>query len=635
MTGRINIAVRGILPVTLVLFVASMVGSQVNNATALVTPPTPLDSSYWSTIHNSAIRAGHMTNGEALDYLFKYGGYSPNTTGSPGSVSMPPGYSALSATKQGDARAIGDYLSKLNVQANSGTASLERTRARTALSQLWRARIAASTLPLLQSAGRWFPIIGAGLLSWQIGRAIGDTVYAQAEPDYANADVTGARVEWRTDSLSGVIGYHVHIQVSGVYAGDTAIFNCTTVGASPCDAAFRVDAWNKLLEAQAALTVGDFQLFAVGSPVGGKQRYRLTAQDATAWDNEVLNNPRTISQTAPVGWSSNMTTTGFNPSGGSATAIGSTPMTNGVNSLDDNTTSKQVGEHVVTGLDDADYPDPLDVPFFFEMPDCIGLTYAACVDLLEALGYLGSITESVLTWETAVIGIMAAGVTATDPIPGETYPVGDPIIITRNPDVMPLIVPSPEETIPRPTIDDVPDLYPSPTWAPDIVVVSETLADPTVGPNAIIRSDPVSGTRIDPSSGPDVPVTVYVNPPTVPPVDEGTDNGINFHPVSDIDWGCKFPFGLISCYALAVTEFFDVAPDAPSFTFTLGPIDTPVGELGLGSGTVDLEVADDYMAMWRSILSVALWIGAVYYVASRFLGFNAGGDPGEAIDDVL
>jgi len=583
MTRAITRPMGVIALVTLVLFLASMAGWQVNNATALVTPPTPLDSRYWATIHNSAIRPGHLTNGEALDYLFKYGGYSSNTTGSPGSVTLPAGWNSLSATKQADAKAIGDYLSKLNVQALSGTDSLERGRARTALGQLWRARIAAGTLPtIVGTAGRFFPIIGAGLLSWQIGRSIGDIVYAEAEPDYANADVTGARVEWRTDSLSGVIGFHVHLQISGVYSGETSAYNCTSVGSSPCDAAFRVDAWNKLLEAQAALTKGDFQLIAVGSPVGGKQRYRLTAQDPTEFEDEILNNARNISATAPSGWTPNLTTTGFNPSGGSATAIGSTPMTNGVNSLDDDPTAKAVGEHAVTGLDDADYPDPLDVPFFLEMPDCIGLTYAACVDLLEALGYLGSITEDVLDWETAVIGIAAEGITMTSPSPGEVFPTGDPIIITRNPATMPLIVPSPEETIPRPTIDDVPAVYPAPDWAPDVVVVSETLADPTVGPNAIIRSDPASGTRVDPSSGPDVPITVYVNPPTVPPVDEGTDNGINFHPVSDIDWGCKFPFGLISCYAIAVTELFDVEPDAPAWTFVFDGVETPVGTFDLG-----------------------------------------------------
>jgi hypothetical protein len=41
------------------------------------------------------------------------------------------------------------------------------------------------------------------------------------------------------------------------------------------------------------------------------------------------------------------------------------------------------------------------------------------------------------------------------------------------------------------------------------------------------------------------------------------------------------------------------------------------------------------MAIIRSLISVALWVGAVYFLASRLLGFTAGGDPAAAADEAL
>jgi len=38
------------------------------------------------------------------------------------------------------------------------------------------------------------------------------------------------------------------------------------------------------------------------------------------------------------------------------------------------------------------------------------------------------------------------------------------------------------------------------------------------------------------------------------------------------------------------------------------------------------------MSIWRDLLSVALWVGAVWVIATRLLGLNLG-DPGEAVDD--
>jgi len=42
---------------------------------------------------------------------------------------------------------------------------------------------------------------------------------------------------------------------------------------------------------------------------------------------------------------------------------------------------------------------------------------------------------------------------------------------------------------------------------------------------------------------------------------------------------------------------------------------------------------NDYMAIWRDILSLFMWIGAIWWIAAKFLGIHHTGDPGAAIDD--
>jgi hypothetical protein len=133
-------------------------------------------------------------------------------------------------------------------------------------------------------------------------------------------------------------------------------------------------------------------------------------------------------------------------------------------------------------------------------------------------------------------------------------------------------------------------------------------------------------------------ITIKEKPVTsvLPPPSGGGGGGgsIDFSPITDLDPGCKFPYGLF-CYAQDVTGWFDVSPDAPEFTFTING-----GEIGghaiAGGGGYDVDLGDTgldgYMAIWRTLLSIALWVGAVWMLASRLLGLNLG-DPGEAVDD--
>lgn len=167
---------------------------------------------------------------------------------------------------------------------------------------------------------------------------------------------------------------------------------------------------------------------------------------------------------------------------------------------------------------------------------------------------------------------------------------------------------------------------------------------PGYGPHAVTRVvndatgevyDPLNWPTTDPRISNGAPLTVRYNSDTAAPAptEGATPGALDFTPLTSIDFGCKFPYGLF-CYAADVTGWFDVTPTAPDFAFTIPGFN--VGGTGLGPTSYSYDVSLDnmsgYMATIRSILAVVLWVGAVWFLASRLLGFQAG-DPGEAIDD--
>lgn len=187
--------------------------------------------------------------------------------------------------------------------------------------------------------------------------------------------------------------------------------------------------------------------------------------------------------------------------------------------------------------------------------------------------------------------------------------------------------------------------------------VAEATALDGYGPNAVTRVqyvgedgvthtlDPLRWPTTAPTARVNTAVTIRYNASsaTPAPTDTGTSGwtpstatpgGIDFGPLRSLDFGCKFPYGLF-CYAKDVTGWFNVTPQAPDFNLALN--DLKVGGTTFVSGLhydVNLDVLDSYMATIRTILSVVVWVGAVWMLASRLLGLNAG-DPGEAIDDGL
>lgn len=187
-----------------------------------------------------------------------------------------------------------------------------------------------------------------------------------------------------------------------------------------------------------------------------------------------------------------------------------------------------------------------------------------------------------------------------------------------------------------------------------ITDIEESTALPGYGPNAVTRIqagthvyDPASWPTTDPDINAYQDLTVRHNPSTATPQATDTNGAggawspstatpgpIDFTPLTGITFGCKFPFGLF-CYASDVTGWFNVTPAAPSFNFSIpGFTVSGVSLTSANDFNVSLSILDTYMATIRTILAVALWVGAGWYVASRFLNLQLG-DPGAAVDEGL
>lgn len=294
------------------------------------------------------------------------------------------------------------------------------------------------------------------------------------------------------------------------------------------------------------------------------------------------------------------------------------------------------------------------------MPDCTGLTQDQCTALLESAGEIGTITIETLSPGGANVDLPAGSIVSTDPAGGAQVDSNTAITISVNPDAadMPFALPQP---LSNETYDQYIARLQALGWVGTAtqIVLDSSNADSATGPNGVVQINLVTAngttTLVKRAYWPatsiavlkSAPITFSVNPPTEPPAPDpgpgpgetpgGTPSGaIDFTPITSIDPGCRFPYGFI-CYAKEVSDWFNVAPQAPSFDFTIGSTTGLEGEIGQHDFHVDLGDSrvglDGYMSLIRDLESIVLWIGGVYFLATRLLGFNAGGDPGEVIDE--
>jgi hypothetical protein len=296
----------------------------------------------------------------------------------------------------------------------------------------------------------------------------------------------------------------------------------------------------------------------------------------------------------------------------------------------------------------------------FSMPNCVGLAYAACTSALTAAGFTGTAAYTQLTLATAVT-TSSAGTVITQPSPPTTtLPKTGTITFTRNPDVMPVLLPQPEL---NETYDQYKTRLITLGWlgVATFLALDPANADPRLGPDAPVRVRVTTTTgtqtlvpfgwplplpRIDPNAN----IQIDRNPadmaPAVdaPPVPgSGPDPGIggsagsgdcdcpaiDLTPLTQATPSDKFPFGVFTWLG-DVLGVFHVSPVAPGFDID---VSASVGGVSMPHYEGDLSAFSGYMNTIRTMISWALWIGAVWFVGSRMLGFNAGGDLSEAADD--
>lgn len=286
----------------------------------------------------------------------------------------------------------------------------------------------------------------------------------------------------------------------------------------------------------------------------------------------------------------------------------------------------------------------------FEMPDCEGLTAAACLALLEAEGWVGSSSSNDLGIDDAVLALGGGLVTTTNPAAGVGAIAPDADIeLNLNPDPMPL------ELVAQLANETGSAYLTRIGFEGDVTYVTlpvET-SDPARGPDSPVRVQapaPAGGTRsiavplpgLDPPAqrvpnDPGTEITVYLNSPDMPPVDGGGGGcepwmsaEPDFTPITGLELGDKFPFGIF-VWADELLDAFTTSAVAPGWDHPMPSAGThPVADYSW-----DLSFFDDYMNIWRQLLSFCLWIGAIWYIGTSLLGVRGAGDPGEAIDDVI
>jgi hypothetical protein len=204
-------------------------------------------------------------------------------------------------------------------------------------------------------------------------------------------------------------------------------------------------------------------------------------------------------------------------------------------------------------LGQAEALNPLAV--YVDVPNCDGLGYSACEDLLEEVELVPEIDFR--TWETADVSQPAGAVLALQPEADATVEGGSPVVIEANPDEagMPVLVPSP---LPGETYDAYIARL-APNLDPSRVTVSPEFTDPGTGPDGVIRTVPKSGTRVNPET--ETEIDVHTNPADAP-VPAGTPwsapaiPAIDLSPLAGVSIGCNdFPFGVFCWIGSGLTAW--------------------------------------------------------------------------------
>jgi beta-lactam-binding protein with PASTA domain len=267
---------------------------------------------------------------------------------------------------------------------------------------------------------------------------------------------------------------------------------------------------------------------------------------------------------------------------------------------------ERVGEKVASKIGGSEVQNPY--ALMVEVPNCDGLVYAACEELLEERGL--NPTRVKRGWSEADIDKDPDEVLELDPARSTEVEKGTVVTVTTNPDEegMPIVVPQPE---PGETYDDYAARL-NPGLSPERKDLEAAYVDPAAGPNGVVDVTPQPQTKLNPGTSPHK-VTVKTNPPDAPPASGGWNppsiRGINMAPLLEGDTPCNsFPFGLF-CWVGEALAQFDSAGVCPHFA-------APVADTGADfEMTMCGETAETIMGYLRPAILLAFVVGCGYMFA--------------------
>jgi len=286
----------------------------------------------------------------------------------------------------------------------------------------------------------------------------------------------------------------------------------------------------------------------------------------------------------------------------------------------------------VAKIIDPAYEGP--VPAEYVMPDCEGLTYAGCLSLLQAEGFVGSLISNTLGIDDAILALGAGAVVSTNPEAGTAgVPADDDVTANLNPDPLPLEVQAMAH-VNETGAEWITRVCPGCTVT--YVEVPAEFGDPARGPESPLRitfptesgtstrSVPLPDDALAPNPGrfePDADVTVAVNPADWPVAAAGGGllgcedcPPLNMSPLTSLDLGDKFPFGLFVWIGDIVDEITSASASCDS-----GSIDKP------GGGTQAIQLCSDvWVDTYRDpvflVMQFIAVIALVVSTARRFMG---------------
>lgn len=280
----------------------------------------------------------------------------------------------------------------------------------------------------------------------------------------------------------------------------------------------------------------------------------------------------------------------------------------------------KVGEEIASSIPGSEVPSPYALEVV--IPDCDGLLYAACEELLEERGL--KVTRVTRTWETADTDAEPDEVLELDPSKATEVEKGTTVTVTTNPDEagMPIVIPEPGA---RETYDEYAAKL-NPGLTPERKDLTEAYIDPARGPDEVVSTTPGPGTRVNPTTGAEV--TVRTNPAEAPA--PGTAGwtapaipALDLTPLTEVSVGCNtFPFGVF-CWLQDGLSGWSSSGTCPEIDVPLGTSVSAENELPF-----DLCQFEPAMEIIRPVLVLVatLGLGMMFAYAALGIGGSGSGD---------